>query len=84
LFATIGLFPRDNPAGDLGVRAYLVWPRFEAFVWFGPVTEVLGNIVYGAAALSLILRYVRGDDRIRRQPLNTADERDHTRILPRP
>ena len=69
LFAAIGLFPRDNLAGDLGVRAYLVWPRFEAFVWLGPVTEVLGDIVYGAAALSLILRYVRGDDRVRRQML---------------
>ena len=63
------LFPSDNLAADLGVRAYFVWPRFETFVWLGPVTEVLGDVVYGAAALSLILRYVRGDDRIRRQML---------------
>ena len=69
LFAAISLFPRDNLAADLGVRAYLVWTRFEAFVWLGPVTEVLGDVVYGAAALSLILRYVRGDDRVRRQML---------------
>ena len=69
LFAAIRLFPRDNLAADLGVRAYLVWPRFESFVWLGPVTEVLGDVVYGAAALSLILRYVRGDDRVRRQML---------------
>jgi signal transduction histidine kinase len=69
LVAAISLFPRDNLAADLGIRAYLVWPRFESLVWLGPVTEVLGNVVYGAAALSLILRYVRGDDRVRRQML---------------
>jgi two-component system NarL family sensor kinase len=69
LFAATSLFPRDNLAASLGVPAYLVWPRFEAFVWLGPVTEVLGNVVYGAAVLSLILRYVRGDDRVRRQML---------------
>jgi two-component system NarL family sensor kinase len=69
LFAATSLFPLDNLAAELGVRAYLVWPRFEAFVWLGPVTEVLGSVVYGAAVLSLILRYVRGDDRVRRQML---------------
>ena len=69
LFAATSLFPRDNLAAELGVRAYLVWPRFEAFVWLGPVTEVLGNVVYGAAVLSLIWRYIRGDDRVRRQML---------------
>jgi two-component system, NarL family, sensor kinase len=69
LFAAIGLFPRDNLAADLGVQAYLVWPRFESLVWLGPVSEVLGDLVYGAAASSLILRYVRGDDRVRRQML---------------
>ena len=69
LFAAISLFPRENLAADLGVRAYLVWPLFEAFVWLGPVTEMLGNVVYGAAVLSLILRFVRGDDRVRRQML---------------
>ena len=30
---------------------------------------MLGDVVYAAAALALILRYVRGDDRIRRQML---------------
>ena len=35
----------------------------------GPVIDVLGDVVYGAAVLSLILRYVRGNDRIRRQML---------------
>lgn len=69
LFAAIALFPRENLAADLGVRAYLVWPRFENLVWLGPVSEVLGNVVYGAALLSLILRYVRGSDRVRRQML---------------
>ena len=69
LFAATGLFPPDNLAADLSVRAYLVWPRFESFVWLGPVIDVLGDVVYGAAVLSLILRYVRGNDRIRRQML---------------
>ena len=69
LFAAAGLFPPDNLAADLSVRAYLVWPRFESFVWLGPVIDVLGDVVYGAAVLSLILRYVRGNDRIRRQML---------------
>jgi two-component system NarL family sensor kinase len=69
LFAATGLFPRDNLAADLGIQAYLVWPRFERFVWLGLVSEVLGDAVYGAAALALILRYIRGDDRIRRQML---------------
>ena len=69
LFAATAVFPSDNLAADLGVRAYLVWPRFESFDWLGAVTEVLGDLVYGAAALSLILRYRRGDDRIRRQML---------------
>ena len=69
LFAATAVFPSDNLAADLGVRAYLVWPRFESFVWLGPVTDVLGDLVYGAAALSLILRYMRGGDRIRRQML---------------
>jgi two-component system, NarL family, sensor kinase len=69
LFAAIGIFPRDNLAADLGVQAYLVWPQFESFAWLGPASGVLGDLVYGAAALSLILRYVRGDDRIRRQML---------------
>jgi two-component system, NarL family, sensor kinase len=69
LFAATSLFPQDNLAADLGIRAYLLWPRFEAFVWLDPLTEVLGNVVYGAAVLSLILRYVRGDERVRRQML---------------
>ena len=69
LFAATAVFPSDNLAADLGVRAYLVWPRVENFVWLGPVTDVLGDVVYAAAALALILRYVRGDDRIRRQML---------------
>jgi two-component system NarL family sensor kinase len=69
LFAATGVFPSDNLAADLGVRAYLMWPHFETFVWLGPVIQVLGDVVYGAAVLSLILRYVRGDDRIRRQML---------------
>jgi hypothetical protein len=69
LFAATGVFPSENLAAELGVRSYLMWPRFETFFWLGPVIEVLGNIVYGAAAPSLILRYVRGDDRIRRQML---------------
>jgi two-component system NarL family sensor kinase len=69
LFAATGVFPSDNLAADLGIRAYLMWPRFETFVWLGPVIEVVGDVVYGAAVLSLILRYVRGDDRIRRQML---------------
>jgi two-component system, NarL family, sensor kinase len=69
LVGAISVFPRDNLAADLGVRTYLLWPRFEAFVWLDPVTEMLGNVVYGAAVLSLILRYVRGDERVRRQML---------------
>ncbi len=69
LFAATAVFPAENLAADLGVRAYLVWPLFESFVWLGPVTELLGDLVYGAAALSLIVRYIRGDDRIRRQML---------------
>lgn len=69
LFAATDIFPTDNLAAELGVRGYLIWPRFETFVWLGLVIEVLGDVVYGAAALSLILRYVRGDDRIRRQLL---------------
>jgi signal transduction histidine kinase len=69
LFAAIALFPPENLVADLGVRAYLVWPRFESLGWLGPVSDVLGNVVYGAAVLSLILRYVRGNDRVRRQML---------------
>src|SRR4029453_13087279 len=69
LFAAISLFPRANLAADLGIRGYLGWPRLETFVWLGPATEVLGNVVYGLAVLSLILRYVRGDDGVRRQML---------------
>jgi two-component system, NarL family, sensor kinase len=69
LFAATGILSSENLAADLGVTAYFVWPRFETFVWLEPVAEVLGDIVYGAAALSLILRYVRGDDRVRRQML---------------
>src|SRR5512132_1069878 len=48
LFAATGIFPSDNLAADLSVRAYLVWPRFESFVWLGPVIAVLGDVVYGA------------------------------------
>jgi two-component system NarL family sensor kinase len=69
LFAATAVFPSDNLAADLGVPAFLVWPRFESVVWLGPVTEVLGNLAYSAATLALILRYLRGDDRIRRQML---------------
>jgi hypothetical protein len=43
-----------------GSRALSGWGRF---------LKSLGDLVYRAAALSLILRYVRGDDRVRRQML---------------
>jgi hypothetical protein len=69
LFAATDVFPSDNLAADLGVRAYLVWPLFETFTWLGPVITLAGDLVYGAAAVSLILRYLRGNDRIRRQML---------------
>ena len=32
-----------------------------------------GDLVYGAAAVSLILRYLRGDERIRRQMMKITD-----------
>ena len=73
LFAATDVFPSDNLAADLGVRAYLVWPLFEIFTWLGPVITLAGDLVYGAAAVSLILRYLRGDERIRRQMMKITD-----------
>ena len=69
LFAGQALFGSDNLAADLGVRSYLIWPAFGTVVWVGVLTSVLNNIVFGAAVVSLAVRFSRGDDRTRRQLL---------------
>ncbi|MFI5914099.1 sensor histidine kinase [Dactylosporangium sp. NPDC051541] len=67
-FAATAVAPADTLSGKLGVRGYPAAASSDLTVFAG-VTSVLGFGVYGAAVLSLVLRYRRGDERVRRQLL---------------
>ena len=69
LFAASGLFPADNLAAEFGVRSYLMWPGFADLPGVELISGLGTNIALAGAALSLIIRFWRGNDSIRRQLL---------------
>lgn len=68
-FVASAVVPSQTLSTELGVSGYLSWSRADEFSWVGAVGTVLGNLVYVAVVASLILRFRRGDERVRRQLL---------------
>src|SRR3989442_553341 len=60
--------PADTMSGHLGVRGYPTRPLPD-LPWLGAVSSLLGAFVYLATLVSLVVRYRRGDERVRRQLL---------------
>jgi two-component system NarL family sensor kinase len=68
LLVAMAVVPAETLSGELGVRGYPGRPLPEV-AWVAIVETVLSTIVYVAAATSLVVRYRRGDERVRRQLL---------------
>jgi signal transduction histidine kinase len=68
IFVAMAVFPSETLSGQLGVRGYPTG-SLPDLPWIAAVSTVLGTVVYLAAAAALIVRYRRGDERVRRQLL---------------
>jgi two-component system NarL family sensor kinase len=69
VFEVGALASSETLTTDLRVTAYLSSTRLDSLAWVGGVVSAAGNAAYVAVAVSLVLRYRRGDERTRRQLL---------------
>ena len=69
VFEVGALVSSETLTTDLGVTAYLSSTRLDSLAWVGGAVSAAGNAAYVAVAVSLVLRYRRGDERTRRQLL---------------
>lgn len=63
-----GANPTVSIGGAQGVD-WLTLPKYDELGWLWTVSDVVNGAVYVAALASLVLRYRRGDERLRRQLL---------------
>lgn len=68
LFVAMAILPAETLTGQLGVRGYPTWSAPD-LPWIATLSTASGTVVYGAALASLVVRYRRGDERVRRQLL---------------
>lgn len=68
IFVAMAVFPSETLSGQVGVRGYPTG-SLPDLPWVAAVSTVLGTVVYVAAVAALIVRYRRGDERVRRQLL---------------
>ena len=69
LFASTAVFPADTSSSELGVQGYLRWPWYDRLHWVEGAAAIIGLAAYVAAVVSLVVRYRRGDEPVRRQIL---------------
>jgi two-component system NarL family sensor kinase len=67
--ATFVIGPETLTGTDLGVPGYLTVPDPGGLEWVEPVIGAGLSVTYGAALASLVLRYRRGTEQVRRQLL---------------
>ncbi len=69
VFAAMGVVPPETLSAQLGVVGYLTVTSAAQLGWVAALNAVLSLTLYGGALVALVMRYRRGDDRVRRQLL---------------